>query len=109
MNFNAVILVKDIERHKKTQVFKALTSKSPEHLGTNNQPTPKKSPTHLFAINFNISYVVLEHGGDVHFRELVLAEHDQQASLSARAVADYHQLLPYSRHASVFTSCLFGL
>ena len=44
--------------------------------------------SHLFAINLDVSDVVLEHGGDVHLRELVLAEHNQQTSLSTSAVTD---------------------
>ena len=49
--------------------------------------------SHLFTINLNVSHVVLEDSGDVHFRELVLAEHDQQAGLPAGAIADWGEQL----------------
>ena len=60
--------------------------------------------SHLFTINLNVSHVVLEDSGDVDFRELVLTEHDQKASLSAGAVAYDNQLLSDSRHC--LTICL---
>ena len=46
--------------------------------------------SHLFAINLDVSDVVLEHGGDVHLGELILTEHNQQTSLSTSAVTDNH-------------------
>ena len=54
--------------------------------------------SHLFAINLNVSHIVLEYGGDVHLRELVLAEHDQQAGFTAGSVSNDHQLFPDSGH-----------
>ena len=54
--------------------------------------------SHLFAINLNVSHIVLEYSGDVHLRELVLAEHDQQAGFTAGSVSNDHQLFPDSGH-----------
>ena len=54
--------------------------------------------SHLFSINLDVSHVVLEDSGDVHLRELVLAEDDQEASLPTSAVANDHQLLPDRGH-----------
>lgn len=34
---------------------------------------------YLLAVDFNVGDVVLKHGRDVDFRELILAEDDQQA------------------------------
>lgn len=53
---------------------------------------------YLFAINFNVSDVVLKYGGDVDLWELVLAEDDEEAGLPTRAVSNYHQLLSDCRH-----------
>ena len=47
--------------------------------------------SHLFTINLNVSHVVLEDSGDVDLRELVLAEHDQQAGLAAGSISYDHQ------------------
>ena len=52
----------------------------------------------MFPINLDVGDVVLKDGGHIHFRELVLAEDDQQARLPARAVANDHELLPDGRH-----------
>ena len=57
-----------------------------------------KAKNYLLAIDLDVGDVVLEDGGDVHFGELVLAEDDEEASLSARAVADDDQLLADRRH-----------
>ena len=46
---------------------------------------------HLFTIHLNVSHVVLEDSGDVDLRELVLAEHDQQAGLAAGSISYDHQ------------------
>ena len=54
--------------------------------------------SYLLSINFDVRDVVLEDSGDVHLRELVLAEDDQEASLPTRPVADDHQLLPDRGH-----------
>ena len=54
--------------------------------------------TNLTAVDFDVGDVVLEDSGDVHLRELVLAEDDQEASLPTRPVADDHQLLPDRGH-----------
>ena len=45
---------------------------------------------HLFAVHLDVGDVVLEHGGDVHLGELVLAEHNQQTSLATCAVTHNH-------------------
>ena len=52
----------------------------------------------LFSVDLDVRDVVLEDGGDVDLGELVLAEHDQQARLPARAVAHDHKLLPDRSH-----------
>lgn len=52
----------------------------------------REAKTDLLAINLDVGDVVLEDRRHVNVRELVLAEDDQQTSLSARAVTDDHQL-----------------
>lgn len=54
--------------------------------------------THLFAVDLDVRDIVLEHGRHVHLRELVLAEHDQQARLTAGTVPDDDQLLADGCH-----------
>lgn len=54
--------------------------------------------THLFAVDLDVRDIVLEHGRHVHLRELVLAEHDQQARLTAGTVSDDDQLLADGCH-----------
>ena len=61
-----------------------------------------KAKNYLLAIDLDVGDVVLEDGGDVHFGELVLAEDDEEASLSARAVADDDQLLTDGCHLHGF-------
>ena len=61
------------------------------------------SISHLFTINLDICDIVLEHSGHIDLWELVLAEHDQETSLPARTVTDYHELLTDSRHFLVFS------
>ncbi|XP_072305812.1 uncharacterized protein [Eucyclogobius newberryi] len=56
---------------------------------------------HLLALHLDVRHVRLEHRGHVDLRELVLAEHDEQTRLAARAVSDNHELLPYVRHPRV--------
>jgi len=58
---------------------------------------------HLLAIDLDVGDVVLEDGGDVDLRELVLAEHDQQAGLPAGAIADYDEFLADGRHGCLHT------
>ena len=53
---------------------------------------------YLFAINFNVSDVVLKHSWDVDFWELILTEDDEQTGLTTRTIPNYHQLLPDSSH-----------
>lgn len=54
---------------------------------------------YLFAIHFNVCYIVLKHGGDVDFRELVFTEDDQQTGFTACSITDDHQLLTNRCHA----------
>lgn len=54
---------------------------------------------YLFAIHFNVCYIVLKHGGDVDFRELVLTEDDQQTGFTARSITNDNQLLTNRCHA----------
>lgn len=58
---------------------------------------------YLFAINFNISNVVLKHSRDVDLRELILTEDDKQTSLPACTISNYHQLLPDCSHLQTKT------
>ncbi|GMR49156.1 hypothetical protein PMAYCL1PPCAC_19351, partial [Pristionchus mayeri] len=53
---------------------------------------------HLLSIDLDVCDVVLEDSGDVPVRELVLGEDDEQTRLTARSVANDHQLLSYSGH-----------
>ena len=56
---------------------------------------------YLFSVYFDVSHVVFEYGWDVDFGELVFAEDDQEASLSASTVTYNHKLFPYGRHSCV--------
>lgn len=65
--------------------------------GTATGPAPRDSP-YLLPVYLYVGNVVLEHGGHVDLRELVLAEHNQQTRLSTGTVSHNHQLLPDGRH-----------
>lgn len=54
----------------------------------------------LFTVHFYVSHIILEDGRHVHLGKLILAEHDQEASFAASAVAYDDQLLPYSSHGT---------
>ena len=53
---------------------------------------------YLFSIYFYISNVVLKNCGHVDFRELVLAEDNQQACFTTGTITNYHQLLSDGSH-----------
>jgi hypothetical protein len=53
---------------------------------------------HLLSIDFDVCDVVLENCWHVNFWELILAEDDQETSLSAGAVTDDDQLLTNGSH-----------
>lgn len=53
---------------------------------------------HLFAVDLDVSHIVLEHSGHIDLWELVFTEDDQQAGLPTRSVSHYHQLLPDCSH-----------
>lgn len=72
-------------------------SEGPWEQGDGNSSTPCDSP-YLLPIYLYISDVVLKHGGHVDLGELVLAEHDQQARLSAGTISHNHQLLSDGCH-----------
>lgn len=54
--------------------------------------------SHLFAIHFYVSNVVLKHSGYVDLGELVLAEDNQEACLSTSSISHYNQLLTDGCH-----------
>lgn len=56
--------------------------------------------SYLFAVHLDVGHVVFEHGGDVHLRELVLTEDDEEARLPACAISNDHQLLSDRCHLS---------
>lgn len=60
---------------------------------------------YLFAVHLDVGHIVLEHGGHVHLRELVFAEHNQKAGFTAGAVSDDHQLLTDGRHLGTSSIC----
>lgn len=64
---------------------------SVSELGTHARSEQVRS-THLLAVDLDICHVVLEDRRHVHVRELVFAEHDQQASFTARTVSNDHKL-----------------
>lgn len=55
--------------------------------------------SYLFAINFDIGYVILEDRRNVHVWELVFAEDDQETCFTAGTIADDDQFLSNGRHA----------
>lgn len=74
--------------------------------GVNKQPVitvfemwEDKTNPNLFAINFNVGDVVLEHCGHIDFRELVLTEHNEQTGLSTGSISHYNQLFPDCCHS----------
>lgn len=54
--------------------------------------------SYLFPIHLDICHIVLKHCGHVHLRELVLAEHYEEAGLPTGSITDYHQLLSDCSH-----------
>ena len=54
--------------------------------------------SYLFAVHFNVSNIVLKHGGHVHLWKLVLAEHDEQTGLPTGSISHYDQLFPDRCH-----------
>lgn len=54
--------------------------------------------SYLFAVNFNVCDVVLEHCGNIDLWKLVLAEHNEQTGLPAGSVSDDDQLFPDRCH-----------
>lgn len=54
---------------------------------------------YLFAINFNVSNIVLKDSGDVDLRKLVLAEDNKKASLPTSSIPHNHQLLTNGCHS----------
>ncbi|XP_072772227.1 apolipoprotein B-100-like [Nerophis lumbriciformis] len=63
-------------------------------------------------VHLDVRHVSLEHGRHVDFRELVLAEEDQETCLPARSVAHHHQLLAdvdprlrLPRHVGSYSLC----
>ena len=63
-----------------------------------SNPSKVRFRSYLLSVDLDVCDVVLEHGGHVHFRELILGEDDEQAGLAAGAVAHDHQLLADGRH-----------
>ena len=59
--------------------------------------------TYLFPVDLNICDVIFENCWHVNFRELVLAEDDEEAGLSAGAVAHDHQLLTDGSHCQTLS------
>lgn len=55
--------------------------------------------SYLFAIHFNVCYIVLKYSGDVDFRKLVFTEDDQQTGFTTCAITNDHQLLTDRCHA----------
>ena len=54
--------------------------------------------TNLFAVNFNICYIVLKDCGYIDFWELVFAEDDQKAGFTTGTITNDHQLLSNCCH-----------
>ncbi len=54
--------------------------------------------SYMFAVYFNVGYVVLENGWHVDFWKLIFAKYDQQACLTAGAIAHNDQLFSYCCH-----------
>lgn len=55
--------------------------------------------SYLFAINFNVSNVVLKHCRHIDLWKLVLTEHNEQAGLSTGSISHYDQLFPDCCHS----------
>lgn len=49
---------------------------------------------YLFVIHFNVGDISFKNSRHMHFRELVLAEDDEQTCLPTRTIAHHHQFLP---------------
>jgi hypothetical protein len=54
--------------------------------------------TYLLSVNFNVCHIVLKYSWDVNFRELVLAEDNQEASLTTSTITHNDQFLPDGSH-----------
>ena len=62
---------------------------------------PPSAICYLFAVDFNVGYIVFKDGRHVELGELVLAEDDQQARLTTGTIAHDDQLLAYGSHDRV--------
>lgn len=55
--------------------------------------------SYLFAINLDVSDVVLKHCGHIDLWKLVLTEHNEQTGLPAGSISNYDQLFPDRCHS----------
>lgn len=53
---------------------------------------------YLFPIHFNVSHIVFEHGGHIHFWKLVFAENYEKAGLSTSSIPNNHKLFTNGSH-----------
>lgn len=56
---------------------------------------------YLFAIDFNVGYIVFKDGRHVELRKLVLAKDDEEARFTTGTIAHDDQLLAYGSHDRV--------